>query len=388
MDAIILAKEHFQQNSNIHPINNFYLAFPEQNMNVMKNQIKNRKIGFSNLKEMASNGDLPNNAHQIILGSLLGDMYSKRECLNSSIEETHSINQKDYLTWKYSILKNHFQMRLYNFNNTIYKHKNKIYLRKAQVRLRSKVSEKLNSYHSMFYPWGKKIINQRVLDQLDPLGIAVWYCDDGYYDPENHTAHLHTEGFSIEENQILKKWFSERWNINVNFKRDHSKKKVLLRFPIKETNKFLNLLKKHIFGMPKCVWYKLGHAWEGNADVINKAKLNKVRRTKIYQSKEEVKVKRNQQSKEFYKRNRKSILKEKAEYCKTEKYRAYITKYLQRPYVKKRMKESQKKYRQKPESKLKALLYKREYNKRPEVREKNKQYNKRAIEKRKGGNKN
>ena len=52
------------------------------------------------------------------------------------------------------------------------------------------------------------------------------------------------------------------------------------------------------------------------------------------------------------------------------------------------MKESQKKYRQKPESKLKALLYKREYNKRPEVKEKNKQYNKRARERRKGGNKN
>ena len=386
MEALLVI-EHFQQNSNTYSINNFYLDFPKHGM-IMKNQIKNRKIEFSSLKEMASNGNLPNNAHQIILGSLLGDMYCKRECLNSSIEETHSINQKDYLTWKYSILKNHFQMRLYNFNSTIYKHKNKIYLRKAQVRLRSKVSEKLNSYHSMFYPVSKKIVNQRVLEQLEPLGVAVWYCDDGYYDPENHTSHLHTEGFSIEENKILKKWFSERWNINVNFKMDHSKKRVLLRFPVKETNKFLDIIKKPIFDMPKSIWYKLGHAWEGNADIINKAKSNKTRRTKIYQSKEEVKIRRNQQSREFYKRNRKSILKEKSEYCKTKKYRDYIKEYLQRPYVKIRMKESQKKYRQKPESKLKALLYKKEYNKRPEVREKNRQYNKRAREKRKGGNKN
>jgi hypothetical protein len=354
----------------------------------MKNQIKNKKIEFGNLKENSLNVPFPRKVHQIILGSLLGGMYCKKEVINSNIEETHSIDQKDYLNWKYINLKNYLDLNLYTFNNPICKGKDKTYVRKEGIRLRSKVSDKLNIYHDLFYKHGKKIINKDVLDQLDELGLAVWYCDDGYYDPENHTTQLHTEGFSIKENQVLKNWFNERWNLNVNFKKDPSKKKVLLRFPIKETDKFLNLIKKPIFSVPESMWYKLGHFWKGNFEKIKKAKLNKSRRTKIYQSKEEVKIIRNQQSKEFYNRNRGRILKEKAEYRKTKKFKAYIREYHQQPHVKKRMKESQKKYRQKPESKLKALLYKREYNKRPEVKEKNKQYNKRARERRKGGNKN
>jgi len=383
MDAIILAAERFQQNSNTHLINNFYSDFPKYKV-IMKNQIKNRKIKFSNLKQTTSNCNLPNKPHQIILGSLMGDMSCRREALNAEIEETHSINQKDYLIWKYSILKNYFQIHLYNINDTIYKDKNKTYIRKAQIRLRSRVSEKLNKYRSMFYPNDKKIVNQEVLDQLDSLGISVWYCDDGHYDKENHTAELHTEGFSIEENQILKKWFNERWNINANFKSDPSKKKVLLRFPVKETNKFLNLVKEPIFDMPKSVWYKLGHVWEGNADTINKAKSNKSRRTEVYQSKEEVKIRRNQQSKEFYKRYRKIILQEKAKYRKTKKYIDYIQEYHKRPDVKERMRENLRRYRHKPKYKEKVIIYKREYRKRPEVKEKIREYNKKYRERKKG----
>ena len=271
------------------------------------------KIESNNLKEISSYSHLPNKVHQIIFGSLLGDMHCKKEYLNSNIEETHSIKQKNYVIWKYSILKNHF---------------------------------KLNEYHNLFYNSGKKIINQSVLNQLDTLGIAVWYCDDGYYDPENHTVEIHTEGFSIEENQILKEWFRNKCNLNVNFKIGHSKNKVILRFPIKEADKFLNLVKEHIFGMP----------------------LNKLIRTKNYQSKEEVKIRRNQQSKNFYYRNKEKILKEKAAHRKTKDYRDYIKKYYQRSDVKQRIKEYQEIYRQ-----------------RPEVREKIKQYNKRA---RKKGDKN
>jgi len=132
MDAIILAEKHFKQNSNTHSINNF----------------KNREIEFSNLKQIASNHNLPNKPHQIILGSLMGDMSCRREALNSKIEETHSINQKDYLIWKYSILKNYFQIHLYNINNPIYKDKNKTYIQEYHKRpdVKERMRENLRRY--------------------------------------------------------------------------------------------------------------------------------------------------------------------------------------------------------------------------------------------------
>ena len=105
MKALILAAGYFQKDLNINPTS-FYLTFPKPKMNIMKNQINYKQVEFNDLKETTSNNPLSNKEHQVILGSLLGDMHCKKEFLNSNIEESHSITQKDYLSWKYSLLKN------------------------------------------------------------------------------------------------------------------------------------------------------------------------------------------------------------------------------------------------------------------------------------------
>lgn len=361
-------------NLNTHSINHFYLDFP-QNLSIMENQMKNRKIKSNILKEESLTSPFSKEIQQIILGSLLGDMYCGKESLNSTIQETHSIKQKDYLNWKYSKLKNVLNLRLYTFKSKSY----------DQIRLHSKVSSKLNEYYSMFYPNNRKIVSLKILNRLDPLGLAVWYCDDGYYDPESHIVHLHTEGFSFKENIIIKKWFKEKYKIKTFFKKHSSKNKIHLVFSVKESNKFLKIVKLHILSMPKLIWYKLGHLCRDNADVINEARLNKSRRTKIYQSRIEVKSRKNQQAKELYKKNRGKILKIMIEYRKTDRYRNYIKQYLQKPSVRKKMKIAQMKYRQKPENKVKISLYRKEYRKRPEAREKIRLYNKKARERRNGG---
>lgn len=351
----------------------------------MESQIKNKNVELNIIKGVAPNNHLPDKVHQIILGSLLGDMHCKRECLNSNIEETHSITQKDYLEWKYSILKNYFNLNLYHQHNPVCKAKGKIYFRKTEIRLRSKVSDKLNVYHNLFYGSGKKVITLKILDQLGVFGLAVWYCDDGYYDPENKMVEIHPEGFSVEENKYIQKWFYEKWNLKVNFKKDHSTKKVLLRFPVKETNSSLNLIKEHVFEMPMPIWYKLGYLWAGNNEKINNAKFNKKKRTKVYQSKKEIKLIKNEQAKNFYRRNRARILQKLTEYRKTKRYKDYIEEYHQREDVKEKRKEREHLYRQSARYKKKYVDYQKEYYQRPEVKEKVKAYNQKARDKNKRG---
>ncbi len=385
MNVVVLEKKKFLQHLNIHSIINFNPDLSKSSRKFLKNRIKDRKAKFGNLNASQSNTFLPSRAHQILLGSLLGDMHCRKEFLNAQIEEAHSMIQKDYATWKYANLKDHLNLKLYALNNPICKANGRIYTRKREIRLRSGVSENLNIYHELFYRNNKKIIHQDVLDQLGTLALAVWYCDDGYYDPENKTVSLHTEGFSVQENELIKNWFNERWKINPHFKLISSKKKISLRFPITESRKFLNLVNDHIFEMPQSMWYKLGYLWDGNTDRIDLARLNKIRRTKSYQSRIDVMIKRNQQSMVFYQKNKGKILERVAKYRKTKKYRVYMANYHKRPDVKKRMKASRIKYRQKQETKRKALLYSKEYRKRPEVREKIRLYNKKAREKRGGG---
>lgn len=114
-----------QQNLSINPINCSYLTFLKHSENIMEKQIKQTEFEMSR-DIVIENNQLPSKIHQILLGSLLGDMYCRKECLNSHIEESHSIRQKDYLTWKYFILKDYFDLRLYFYNNPICKAKEKI----------------------------------------------------------------------------------------------------------------------------------------------------------------------------------------------------------------------------------------------------------------------
>lgn len=386
MKALIL-DDYLQQDLNRNLTKNFHSNFSVHKV-MMKNQIENENISKDSLKNFGSSYRFPKNVHQIILGSLLGDMHCRRECLNSNIQETHSISQQDYLKWKYLILKGHLDLRLYLYNNPICKAKSKIYFRKPEIRLRSKVSDKLNFYWNLFYKNGKKTVTIRVLNQLDALGLAVWYCDDGHYDPQNRTVEIHTEGFSIEENKLIKTLFFERWNLIVNFKKAPSKRSFLLRFPVKDSENFLNLVKEHIFQMPQCMWYKLGPFWEENSIVITKARLAKAIRTKKYQSKEDIKIRRNVKAKEFYRVNKDRILREKIKSRKTDKYRNYMRNYNQKEEVKVKRRERERIYRRSPEYKKKFQLYQREYRKRPYVRKKIKEYNQKVREQLERGDKN
>ena len=351
-------------------INDFNSTFPENRIS-MKNQTKNQNFELINNKENVKNySNIPSESHQILLGSLLGDMYLRRECKNSNIEETHSIKQKGYLNWKYKLLSDFFDLKLYDFDNPVCKAKGRTYIRKTEVRLRSKVSDKLNLYHDLFYEDGVKKISLSLLNQLDTLALAVWYCDDGSYDYQDRHIMLHTEGFSYKENLLLRKWFKNKWDLDNSFKKAHSGQ-VGLRFDVKNSDKFLELVKNHILELPESIRYKLGHLWDGNIRKLDEAKIRKKQRMRQYESREEVKIRRNQKAKEHYHKNKEQSLKRAAEFRKTQKYRDYI-----------------KKYHQRPETKERVNKYNKEYRKKPEVKAKIKEYNKRIREKQRRSDKN
>jgi len=71
----------------------------------------------------------------------------------------------------------------------------------------------------------KKHVTKEWLDLLDPLGLAVWYADDGSLNV--HTCPdgtqvpviaLHTEGFSKDEQELLAGWLHWKWGIEAQVK--------------------------------------------------------------------------------------------------------------------------------------------------------------------------
>ena len=260
---------------------------------------------------------------QVLLGSLLGDgsLQIPKEGKNAFYREIHSQKQKEYIIWKNNFLK-FFDTRFHEYS--FYdKRTNKTYY---SVLLWSKTHPTLTHYCHVFYSKGRKAITKEILNQINILGLAVWYMDDGYYHYGNYRCALSTNAYSYEEQIIIKNWFKNNFNINSQI---HKRKKgTLSSYNIvlsrESTNNFLRLIYHYII---PCMCYKLGHLKEENFSKIevhdNKGveyrklayQLNKEKHCKrnkeYYKANKEILIK---QKKKFYSLNKEKILKEKKDY--------------------------------------------------------------------------
>ena len=115
-------------------------------------------------------GSLSQMQISVIIGSLLGDGYlriiSGRR--NAFLEINHSIKQKDYVDWKYTVLK----------NITVSAPKERIIDKtRTAYRFYTRQLPELTQLHKKFYRDGKKIVPDDLF--LTPLSLAVWFMDDG-----------------------------------------------------------------------------------------------------------------------------------------------------------------------------------------------------------------
>lgn len=184
-------------------------------------------------------------SRETLLYMLLGDgtIHNK----NGYFSTRHSIKQKDYIEWKYNLLK------LMNFNlSELYFVSNNSY---GAYEFRTKTYKFLKLYRKVLYPNGKKIIsNRKLLNKLNPLGIAIWYMDDGGLAQCKKNGKiignqliLNTHLSKIE-NQIIIDYFKEVWNIN--FTQVKNKNQYRLRCGLKEARKFVDIVKPYVTQIP------------------------------------------------------------------------------------------------------------------------------------------
>ena len=135
----------------------------------------------------------------------------------------------------------------------------------------------LFSFWKAFYVDGKKGLSLKCLNQLEPLGLAVWYCDDGNYNYYTKVVTLNTQSFSKEENELTKKWFQESWNLKCAVIPQRIKgyrTYFFLNFTAKSSDSLLKLIKLHIYPI-RCMRYKLGHLLKSNLLKLQQKKEKK-----------------------------------------------------------------------------------------------------------------
>lgn len=186
-------------------------------------------------------GSLTQKQKSLIIGTILGDGYlriiPKRK--NAFLEVNHSANQKDYVDWKYEILKSIVKSKpkLRNGNG-----------HRVAYRFYTQCLPEITELFASFYKNGKKIIPENLM--VDQFGLAVWFMDDG--SNSGGSIYLNTQQFSEDEQRKLQNILIGQYGVRSNLNRDKIYKRI--RIIKEDASKFCDLIRQHI---PQSMEYKL-----------------------------------------------------------------------------------------------------------------------------------
>ena len=154
----------------------------------------------------------------------------------------HCLAQEDYLRWKRDLLKSNLQMSdCYYVDNNGY----------GSYELRTKTYKFIKTYRRFLYPSGrKKIDNRKLLEKLTPLGLAIWYMDDGGLSQKKRDGKVYANELMInthlskEENQVIIDYFQDVWGIS--FSQVRNRGLYRLRCGTKQARRFIDIVKPYV----------------------------------------------------------------------------------------------------------------------------------------------
>lgn len=232
---------------------------------------RDRKL-LQQLNNTKRSFDIPisKEAEQLILGSILGDgtvskwirTENSKKNLNSYVGCAHTSPQLEYLLYKKQLFES-FNIKCQKIQK-IPKEKllvlcptiqNKVYTVNDRYQLNTRRAVTLNKYRDLFYNkhTNKKYIN-RYIYKLNPLGLAIWYMDDGTKSGNSYKFSTHC--FNMRSLHILQDMLKRNFNIetSINITRKHPKIQYTLYVKRKSTNTLTKLILPYICDSMK---YKL-----------------------------------------------------------------------------------------------------------------------------------
>ena len=175
----------------------------------------------------------------VLIGTILGDGFlQKTGEKNARLRLEHSQKQKDYVLWKGNIFGRLFQGK----PNLLERIHPKTHTTYSYCRWQSDTSPSLGKWRKYFYPNGKKIIPNNIGNFLtEPITLAVWYMDDGYFNKTDRNSYIYLGRTTRAEIEILQKAIKENFAILATIY-DKKNKGFALFFGALETKKLQALI--------------------------------------------------------------------------------------------------------------------------------------------------
>jgi len=188
----------------------------------------------------------------VIIGSLLGD--ARLECRSKGIRAKctarlrvhHGEKQKEYVWWKYEILKDLVSSKPREISCTNKKRN----LEEVSWYFHTKSLKNFGIIHEIFYKNGVKRFPTEILPIFSDQMLAVWYMDDGSNNHGNVT--LSTHSFPLEDQKIIVNFLKDKYHINPTIVKDRNQWKISIGSY--DYNRFLSIVAPFV---PKAMAYKI-----------------------------------------------------------------------------------------------------------------------------------
>ncbi|MDP1695151.1 MAG: hypothetical protein Q8L34_06440 [Candidatus Woesearchaeota archaeon] len=187
--------------------------------------------------------------YDLLIGTTIGDANVRQRNKNCMFRVGHTVRQKKYVEWKQEIL-NHFKTQGIKLSQKML---NGYLINTYNLDINTHYV--FNYFRRLFYDKeGIKHVTKEILDQINPRSLSIWLCDDGSYARKQKYIIFCTNSFTLEEHQLIKRWFEEKYNLSptIGFR---DKKYYYLRFKVDDTAKLVEIVRPFIIPSMR---YKIG----------------------------------------------------------------------------------------------------------------------------------
>ena len=183
----------------------------------------------------------------LVYGTVLGD-----GCLRWSFERgekdarlqcKHGLKQAEFLRYKFEVMRPFINME----QPSIMADKSG-FSGSPRILFNTATHPVFTEIYRNFYTTDRaKVVTSQVLSEVDSYALAIWFCDDGYlaYRNRSHLARISTESFSVGENELIRDWFLDRWNIKCSLQSAPSGGKRL-HFSSRPAKQLVELIRPHV----------------------------------------------------------------------------------------------------------------------------------------------
>jgi len=193
------------------------------------------------IEEYKSGLFLSKRQREILIGLILGDGHLEKLYTPTfgRLKVEHSYKQKDYVDWLYKEFSNWVKSRP---TTKIVKAWGGIWINYGFSTYGHRI---LGEFKERFYKRKKKIIPDDLEKDITPLGLAIWFMDDGSIKSKRHKGiFLNTQGFSENDVRKLQKVLKNKFGISSTTRKEKNGKQIYLGG--KSGEKFIVLIRPYI----------------------------------------------------------------------------------------------------------------------------------------------